>query len=187
MLTKFGSISIFKVVFLENVMIIKIAGLSEGSHSYQFNESVNKLELGSPFSENITVDVELNKSHNQVILNVDLKASAVFECDRCNKVFEKKLNPVYKVVYFFGNEPEDNIDTNIVYLQPDADKINIAPEMRDYALLAIPMKKLCREDCKGLCPVCGTDLNEADCGCEKNGTDSRWLPLMDLKKKINNN
>lgn len=168
-------------------MIIKIAGLSEGSHSYHFNESASKLELGNPFSENITADVELNKSLNQIILSVDLKVSAVFECDRCNKVFEKQLNPVYKVIYFFGKEPENNADTNIVYLHPDTDKINIAPEIRDYALLAIPMKKLCTEECKGLCPECGTDLNESECDCIKDGTDSRWLPLMDLKKKINNN
>lgn len=168
-------------------MIIKITGISEGTHSYRFDDSVNKLGLGNPFSGNITADIELNKSHNQVILNVDMKAAAVFECDRCTKVFEQQLGSVYKVVYFFGSEPVNSIDSNIIYLPPDADKINIAPEMRDYAVLSIPMKRLCREDCRGLCPKCGTDLNEAECGCEKDNSENRWLPLTDLKSKLNNN
>jgi uncharacterized protein len=168
-------------------MIIKIAGLSEGVHYYKFEEPIESLGLESPFFGNLTADVELSKSHSEIILKVDVKVNANFECDRCTKNFVQQLNPVYQVVYLFGNPPDDNININVIYLHSEADKINIAPEVRDYVLLALPMKMLCMEECKGLCRNCGKDLNEADCNCETENTDSRWLPLKELQKKLNNN
>jgi uncharacterized protein len=167
------------------MMIIKIAGLSEGLHSYRFREPVEKFNLTSPFTGELNIEVELNKTYNQVILNVNLKINAIFECDRCVTDFTQELNPVYQVVYMFGNIAESD-DINVVYLPADADKINIAPEVRDYALLAVPMKKLCNDSCKGLCPKCGRNLNEGTCTCDPVDIDSRWLPLQELKK-INNN
>jgi uncharacterized protein len=168
-------------------MIIKIAGLSEGVHNYKFEEPVEKLDLGKPFTGNLIAEVELNKSHREIILNIEVEVDAEFECDRCTKTFIQQLNPVYKVVYLFGNEPEGISDANIVYIHPDKDKIDITPEIRDYSLLAVPMKRLCLEECEGLCRNCGKDLNEGPCNCENESIDSRWLPLQELKKKLNNN
>jgi uncharacterized protein len=168
-------------------MIIKIAGLSEGLHEYKFEEPVENLGLEEGFTGNLTAEVELNKVHNQIVLNVSVNVTARFECDRCNRTFDQELNPYYQIVYLFGDEPDDNEDINIIYLSPDADKINIAPEVRDYVLLSVPMKKLCAEECKGLCPKCGKDLNQDTCECESGEVDSRWLPLQELKKKLNNN
>jgi uncharacterized protein len=168
-------------------MIIKIAGLSEGVHYYKFEEPIESLGLDNPFFGNLTADVELSKSHREIILKVDVKVNANFECDRCTKDSVQQLNPVYQVVYLFGNPPDENVNINVIYLHPEADKINIAPEVRDYVLLSLPMKKLCMEECKGLCRNCGKDLNEGDCKCETNNIDSRWLPLKELQKKLNNN
>jgi uncharacterized protein len=50
---------------------------------------------------------------------------------------------------------------------------------QDALLLAMPIKVLCREDCAGLCPTCGADLNAGDCGCEP-VPDERWSKLRDL-------
>ena len=76
---------------------------------------------------------------------------------------------------------------NITYLPLETDKVNLDQELRDYSLLAIPMKKLCREDCKGLCPSRGKDLNEGKCDCSDKEIDARWLPLNELKNKLSNN
>jgi uncharacterized protein len=89
------------------------------------------------------------------------------------------------MVYLFGNEPEDNDDINLTYLPPEADKIKLDDDVRDFALLSIPMKKLCKEDCKGLCVKCGKDLNEGPCGCKTEDVDPRWQPLTELKNKLN--
>ena len=77
------------------------------------------------------------------------------------------------MVYMIGMEPEDSDSINIAYLPPDADKIILDDDVRDYVLLGIPMKKLCKDDCKGLCIKCGKNLNEGDCGCNDEEIDAR--------------
>lgn len=168
-------------------MIIKISNLSEGLHGFEFTEKASELDLGEPFFGNIEVKADLNKMHSQIILQAEIAAQVKFSCDRCTKNFEKTLSSAYKMVYLFGSGWEENNDVNITFLSPEADKIILDNDVRDYALLSVPMKKLCKEDCKGLCSGCGKDLNEEKCNCPKDATDERWLPLMELKNKINTN
>ncbi len=168
-------------------MKIKISNLSEGVHNFYLDEDVNELDLCEPFLGKCKVDIELNKLHNQIILNANLTLNAGFDCDRCNKNFVTVLTGSYQMVYMFGTEPVESESLNVTYLPLDADKIDLTGDIRDYALLAIPMKKLCKEDCKGLCVKCGKDLNEGECACEFKDVDPRWLPLTELKNKINNN
>jgi len=87
----------------------------------------------------------------------------------------------------FGDSPADSDSDNLIYLPVDADKIKLDNELRDYAILSIPMKKLCNEDCKGLCYKCGKNLNNGSCDCESAEIDSRWKPLLELKNKVNYN
>ena len=64
-------------------------------------------------------------------------------------------------------------------------EIDLAPAVREQILLFIPSSPLCREDCLGLCPRCGKDLNEGDCGCDRAVMDPRWAALkgIQLQKK----
>ena len=62
----------------------------------------------------------------------------------------------------------------------DGEKIDLEPLFREQFVLAIPFAPLCREDCKGLCPQCGTDLNSGTCTCEK-PIDPRLAALKGLK------
>lgn len=168
-------------------MIIKISNLSEGVHSFDFNEDVKEIELDEPFFGNALVNVKLNKLHNQIVLEADVSVKAKFECDRCTADFDSVLKTNYRMVYLSGIKPDGNDDANVTYLKADSDKISLDADVRDYALLSVPMKKLCKEDCKGLCPNCGKDLNKGDCGCTNGKADDRWQPLMELKNKIINN
>ena len=168
-------------------MKIKISNLKDGIHNFSFEEPIGKIGLEKPFIGNILVEVELNKIHNQIVLNAQLNMNMNFDCDRCNKNVNSTLNTNYKMVYLIGTEPEDSESINLTYLPADADKIVLDNDVRDFSLLTIPMKKLCKEDCKGLCPKCGKDLNNGDCGCNHEKVDDRWLPLMELKNKLNNN
>jgi uncharacterized protein len=168
-------------------MILKIAGLGDGVHHFEFDEAIREIGLEEPFFGNFKLDMELAKARNQVIINAGLELNANFECDRCSSQYHAVINTEFQMVFIFGKVPEENENLNIVYLPCETDKINLKDEIKDYAILAIPMKKLCREDCKGICPACGTDLNEGSCKCSENKTDTRWLPLQDLKNKLNNN
>ena len=169
-------------------MQIKIKNLSEGSHYYDLVEPVESVGLEEPFFDEIKINLALQKLHNQVILETKLNLNAHFICDRCASEFDSVLKSKYQIVYLFGQNPNNENDSlNVVYLPLDAAEINLDEDIHDYALLAVPMKKLCKEDCKGLCIECGKNLNEDSCNCAKNDIDSRWLPLQELKNKIDNN
>ena len=168
-------------------MIIKISNLSEGIHNFEFIENACDIDLEEPFFGKVGVKTELNKIHNQIILQADITVEAKFNCDRCTAEFESVLKSSYKMVYLFSSEYENNDDISVTFLSPEADKIILDNDVRDYALLSVPMKKLCKTECRGLCPRCGKDLNVEQCSCNKEVIDERWLPLMELKNKLNTN
>lgn len=174
--------------FLEFLMLIKINNLKEGTHNYSIEEPITNFGLDDPFIDKVKIGLVLQKLHNQIVLETELKIDALFTCDRCNVDFNKTLVTDYKMVYLFGRNSDENEDSiSVTYLPIDASEIILDNDIRDYALLAIPMKKLCKEDCKGLCIQCGKNLNEGACSCSGQILDPRWLPLNALKNKIDTN
>jgi uncharacterized protein len=169
---------------VEAPMVIKINNLSEGIHNLEFEEKIEELELKEPFSSNYLAKIKLTKLHNRIILGINLNTIAYLDCDRCGTAFKANLNNYFEMVYLFGDSPDNNESDNLIYLPVDTDKINLNKELRDYAILSIPMKKLCKEDCQGLCHKCGKNLNFGSCNCEKEGVDMRWQPLLELKNKM---
>jgi DUF177 domain-containing protein len=170
-------------------MFIKISGLSDGVYTYSFDTPISEILLETPFGGNFQVDYKLNKFNNQIVLDGNIKLQARLTCDRCLKDYEKILNANYQMVYFIGEQPDGitKDESNFLYIPVDTDKIFLANDIRDYSILSIPMKKLCSEDCKGLCPRCGKNLNESLCSCSQEEIDERWLPLLALKRKFGNN
>src|SRR5690606_41706177 len=63
----------------------------------------------------------------------------------------------------------------------DGTEVDLAPAVREQILLTLPMSALCKDDCRGLCQVCGQDLNERECGCDRRVTDPRWAALRSVK------
>ncbi len=96
-------------------------------------------------------------------LNGYVRVPVVFVCDRCGAVFEKNL---------FLNldeeiSPKIDEDSELTY---DLPRIEIDKFITSFILASFPSKVLCREDCKGLCPRCGANLNDGDCGCKNEET-----------------
>ena len=168
-------------------MIIKITNLSEGTHEFTFEENIDHLDLEKPFFGKYKSFVVLNKLHDQIILSVSSKFKVKYQCDRCGKEFNSKLNSEYKMVYLMNEKTAETDSIFVTYLSRTEDKIEIKNDVREFALLAVPMKNLCKEDCKGLCYKCGADLNTEQCKCTNDEIDPRWKPLMNLKDKLNLN
>ena len=80
-----------------------------------------------------------------------------------------------------GEEPATADEDDVDLYPYEGEEINLEPLLREQILLAVPYAPLCSEDCKGLCPVCGTDLNTGDCTCDRTPIDPRWSALKDLK------
>ncbi|RKY92490.1 MAG: hypothetical protein DRQ13_10340 [Ignavibacteriae bacterium] len=168
-------------------MIIKISGLENGMYDYDFEADIDKIELTEPLFGKYNTNVVLNKFDDQIILEASTTAGANFICDRCGTEFKQVVNSKYKMIYLLRSIEGGEEEINITYLSPDAHMIDISKDVRDYMILSIPMKRLCKEDCNGLCAKCGADLNEIQCDCNDDEIDDRWKVLSELKNKLNKN
>ena len=164
---------------------IKVSNLSNGHYDFVLKGNVNDIGITEPYQGRFLTEVALSKYDGQIILDSETKINASLNCDRCNKEFGSQITSKYRMIYLFRQSSDENIleKTDIIFIHPDTDKIELDGEIRDYAILAVPMKKLCSEDCKGLCPRCGKNLNEGPCDCKEEKIDSRWEPLQELKIK----
>ncbi|MCL1909850.1 MAG: DUF177 domain-containing protein [Kiritimatiellaeota bacterium] len=70
--------------------------------------------------------------------------------------------------------------TTSVEIPDGTDFLDLTEEVREAIILAFPGYPVCREDCKGLCMTCGTNLNERTCACHEAGQDNRWAALDTL-------
>jgi uncharacterized protein len=99
----------------------------------------------------------------------------LLECVRCLEDFEKQINWEFAELFAFK---EENI-TESELLVPEDSHIDLQELVREFAILEIPIKPLCSEDCQGLCQECGQNLNLGDCG-HLPEIDSPFLALKGL-------
>jgi uncharacterized protein len=96
-------------------------------------------------------------------------------CSRCLADYEQPFQQAVDEIFYLGTPPEEE------GYRVSADTIDLEPMVRDLVVLEIPVVPLHSEDCRGLCPVCGADLNVVDCGHSTEAADTRWAPLMSLE------
>lgn len=125
-----------------------------------------------------------------VELEGEVEAVVRTECSRCAETFQWDLRTRLFLVAVPGAEPETG--PGEAEVGEDDAEILFAPggtvDLREIALeqvhLNLPLKPVCREDCKGLCPVCGNNRNQNPCACQVDAPDPRLAPLLDLKKRL---
>jgi uncharacterized protein len=108
-------------------------------------------------------------------------------CARClEPVVEeisREFDLFYRPMHSITREEEMRLkldDTEIAFFEGQG--LFLADVLAEQVLLAIPMKVICRSDCRGLCPHCGANLNTDECRCESHAADSRMAPLARLKQ-----
>jgi len=119
-------------------------------------------------------------------LRARLDYEQTLACHRClEPVVEPVSTEVELMLEVEGGQPmggEHELgEDDLGVVQVDGEIFDPAPLLREQLLLAVPMKPLCRDDCKGLCPHCGADRNEGTCGCKDDWVDPRWAALAKLK------
>ena len=103
--------------------------------------------------------VRLNRTPQGLLVDADFSAYQTEECVRCLELFELELHTLYQELFSFQFHPTSEPSLVI----PADGNIDLAPLTRDYLLLEKPIKSICKPDCKGLCTVCGEDLNMRSC------------------------
>ena len=104
-----------------------------------------------------------------------MSGTVALECRRCLTAVSEEVNDELHAVFAPSGDTEVD-DPDVFEFDPGGRELDLRPAVRESWLLAVPAFAECREDCKGLCPTCGADLNEGECGCEP-ARDSRWDAL----------
>ena len=163
-------------------MKIQISHLKEGLHTIELSETPEKLDLDdTEFKNKISVSLEVDKQRDTLYIKQYIKTTGEFVCDRCAESYSGEIESVDRIVYTSDRELIEYDDT-LRYLTADQREIDISEDVREAALLAIPVKKLCDNNCKGICPQCGRNLNIARCNCTQSKSDPRWDALKKLVK-----
>lgn len=139
------------------------------------------------FSEEVFVEGGAVKLKEGFMVWGEATTTLKLHCSRCLESFGLPLKVEFEVEYRRG---EEHIDSKERSLNEDdfrisyftGENIDIEEDIKQFIILSIPMKPLCKEDCKGLCPNCGKNLNEGDCGCQREVEDPRWSALKELVK-----
>ena len=161
---------------------IQIGGLSEGVHEYQFSTHVGDVGLSDPFRGDVRASVILEKTGTQMVLKGAVRVEGDFMCDRCTRTIVLPVTSSYRMCYVTQGEQFEGVDpAELQTVAPGSGNIDITEDVRQTVLLAVPLKVLCSEGCRGLCPHCGKNLNMESCSCTREEGDSRWEPLRSLR------
>ena len=153
------------------------------TRDYDVDESFTGPEDGTDRAQGW---VQVIRTHQGVIVRAELQTQVRLTCSRCVKKFEhsstitveEESSPAIdlatgkKTKPLEGNEGEIELD--------DQHVLDMSEVIRQYVLTGVPIKPLCRKECRGLCPECGTNLNEEKCRCKAVPMDPRWEALPEL-------
>ena len=130
-------------------------------------------------------EVKLLRTNRGILVTGTLHTETQATCSRCLSQFECSLTLNIEEEYFPVIDVVSGVSLSLpeepgCFTIDEHHVLDLTEAIRQYALLAKPMKPLCREDCAGLCPSCGRDLNQGPCNCVTQEKDSRWSELSKL-------
>lgn len=129
-----------------------------------------------PFAQPVHVEGQVRNRAGALELKVRLDTVLSLICDRCAKPFQREKVVEYETLLAF--ELANGESDDIVELSQDGE-LELDELMLEVFLLEMDTKNLCSQDCKGLCPGCGADLNTEQCRCKRE-IDPRWAKLAQL-------
>lgn len=128
------------------------------------------------------------RADNKVELIGGVNVVVEFECDRCLATLSIPVEASFDLLYVppIGTGDEHELGANDLSLGFYQDGvIDVDDLAREQIELALPMARLCSQECRGLCPECGANLNLGECACSEDQVDMRWAALKELKSKLN--
>ena len=153
-------------------MKIDVKRIPEDGEALRGSEPASIMELEEPdtrFEHDVEYDLLAQLQGSAVLVTGRLVTPATLRCSRCVRVFDLPVR-VEQFVFHKELQGEDFVD--------------LTANMREDIILELPQRALCTEDCKGLCPHCGKDLNKGPCRCQHSEGDLRWHALDNLNLKL---
>lgn len=136
----------------------------------------------------IVLGVDVHRERDQFRLVGRVGTTIQMLCSRCLEPFQTPVDETFDVLFLphrenAGDSEREIEDDDLATAFYRDQVIDLGQLMQEQFYLAVPMKPLCREDCRGLCPDCGTNLNSGSCGCARTWTDPRLEGLRTLLNK----
>lgn len=159
----------------------------ETGKSIEFDFLVNPAEISFQdlsFSSDLSGEITIMRIDNGVNVSIEnLSTTLNLECQKCLKKYEYQLE-IPEIERIFFENPEAQMDDPSEFFQIDlkSQKIDISDMLRQEIILHFPSVSVCSKSCKGLCPLCGTNLNEETCECK---ATEDLKPLSILKELYN--
>lgn len=162
---------------------IPLTAIKTGKCEFKFETVLQDIDAGEGrrFPDNIRITARITTVGPDFLLDLRVESEGDFVCDRCGASFRPIIQGGIQTLFTFHPADPDVEDDDVRVLEPGTDEIDLRRDVIDALILAVPAKAVCRESCKGLCPRCGTNLNETDCGCTFEEIDPRWDVLRRLK------
>lgn len=147
---------------------IHLPAYPRGVHSIVVSASAADLALDPElFAEPIELRLQLDRHDPYFQFRCRASAVAQCQCDRCMSKYVQLVEVDSPMLYVVGQRVDGDVDDpEIVYLPAGTTEIDLSGDLRDFLLLSLPGRLLCRDDCRGLCPQCGVDRNESACACD---------------------
>lgn len=145
---------------------------------FQFSMDLTDLDFGGrhPAGEPVLVEGDIRNTAGMLELSLRVWTNLDCICDRCAKEFRREKEISYSCLLAEDKQNEDNDE---IVLLENGEFVDLEDLARTAFILEMDTKQLCCEDCKGLCPRCGADLNLGPCSCEKEA-DPRMAVLAKL-------
>ena len=105
-----------------------------------------------------------------------------FSCDRCLIEYKKKINTSFNTILTNDSDIVRDKNKDVIMFTISDDFVDLSGILHDIIEIEKPIKRLCSDDCKGICPSCGLDLNHSDCSCKENSSNNELNKLNDLIK-----
>jgi len=136
----------------------------------------------------LKVEINISKAGSKYVLDGRLSGKLILRCDRCLEYYGSLLESDFRLFLAIRSSAagqseiellEDDMATDFI----SGSEIDLEDIVRAQVYLSLPMQCLCSENCKGLCPVCGVNLNLEECGCQRKKGHPAFLKIKNLKLK----
>lgn len=131
--------------------------------------------------EPLEVDLTARSVGDGVLLRGRLRATVERECRRCLAGVRQPVDDTVDMLFAPIGEDEDELGGEVYPLPERGQELDVTDAVREQLLLRAPQYALCEEACRGLCPQCGTNLNEGSCDCVSEAAPSPWDALKQVK------
>ena len=176
-------------------MKVRTEHIKESVREYSFVESAGSFpilhEMESAgecsFTGPVQIAVKACREMDHYRVEGSLTVPVQLTCSRCLCSFSKPVASCFTIFFREGvadQEDDDEVELaeqDLISTSFSGDEIDLMPEIAEQVALEIPVKPLCSDSCKGLCPVCGVDLNSGCCSCTVEQKPSKFAVLKDFK------